>query len=162
MNTALVAAARSPACRRDASGVLLDRIGLAGQQRLVDEEVPRLEHAPVGGDQVPGGEAHDVARNDPVRWNLPWPAVADDRGPKRHRFLQLLGRLPGAVLLDEIQRHAHQHDGADDTKLATSPVKAEIAAGQQENDTSGLRNWDRNWSTIARSRAGGGRWGRRG
>ena len=52
MNAASVAPAISGASTPPSLGALFDRVGLAGQQRLVDEEVARLEHPPVGRHQV--------------------------------------------------------------------------------------------------------------
>ena len=46
------------------AGAFFDRIGLAGQQRLVDEEVAALQNLAVGGNEIAGAEQHDVAGND--------------------------------------------------------------------------------------------------
>ena len=58
MNTALIAASRlSVAPAGGAPGVLFHRIRLAGQQRLLDEEIARFQHQAVGRHQVAGGQA---------------------------------------------------------------------------------------------------------
>jgi len=42
---------------------LLDRIGLPGQQRLIDEEVARLDDPAISRNSVACGEQHKVAWN---------------------------------------------------------------------------------------------------
>ncbi len=61
--TQLVRLAR-PGGRRDDAGPLLNRKAFAGQDRLADEAVRRVENDAVGRDEAAGREQHDVARHD--------------------------------------------------------------------------------------------------
>lgn len=45
------------------AGVLLGRVRLARQQRLIDEEVARGDQPRVRRDEIAGRELHDVARH---------------------------------------------------------------------------------------------------
>ena len=80
--------------------MLLDGIGLAGKERLVDEEVPRRDEPAVGGYDVAGGELHDVPGHEIVDRDGALLSVAhhlcaqSDRAPQRlHGILRpdLLG-----------------------------------------------------------------------
>jgi hypothetical protein len=46
----------------EVAGTLLGRVGLAREQRLVDEEIARFDEPAIGGDDVAGRELYDIAR----------------------------------------------------------------------------------------------------
>ena len=93
------------------AGLLVDRIRLAGEQRLVDLERGCRPHDAVGGDLVTGAELDEVVEHDIVHRDLVHLAVAHDT----HLWLAEHGELVegalGAHLLDDAdERIAHQHD----------------------------------------------------
>ena len=88
--------------------------GFAGQQCLVDEQIPRLEQPPVCGDEAPGGEQRHVARHDLRYRHFLGGTVAQHAGADLHRLAQPLRRPPGAVFLNEVEDDAHQHHDDDD------------------------------------------------
>ena len=106
MKTALVAAAGSATGGRQVAGALLGRVGLAGQQRLVDEQVARLEQPRVGRHQVARGQPHHVAGHQRLDRQLPLRAVAPHRRPQADRAPQGVDRVLGPQLLDEVEGHA--------------------------------------------------------
>ena len=44
--------------------VLFRRVGLAGQQCLVDKKIPGFEQPPIRWDQIPGGQEYDISRHE--------------------------------------------------------------------------------------------------
>ncbi len=93
MKSAFVAPARS-ACRSVSSPAsLLHREGLAGEQRLVHEQVARLEQSAVRRHQAAGRKHHDVARHDLRCRHLLGDAVAQHAGANLHRLAQPLRGL---------------------------------------------------------------------
>ena len=119
--------------RRQRGGVFLDRVGLAGQLCLVDEEVVGLQHPGIGGHQVAGTQQHHVARNQLGHRELARRSVAQHGRGQRHFQRQPLGALPGTVLLHEIQRHAHEHDQRDDDGAGAIPGQCGQRAGGQQH-----------------------------
>ena len=101
----------------------LDRHGLAGEGRLVDEQVLGGEQAQVGRDHVAGREGDDVARNELLDRDF---GEAFDLGDVRraaaplhargglHQGPQLGGGLVGAMLLDEGRDDRQDHHHGDD------------------------------------------------
>ena len=101
----------------------LDRHRLAGERRLVDEEVLRGEQAQVRRDHVAGREGDDVAGNDLFHRYLG--EAFDLRDVRRtaaalharsglDQGAQLGGRFVGAMLLDEGRHDRENHHGGDD------------------------------------------------
>ena len=95
----------------------LDRIRLAGQQRLVDEEVLGFQHLRIGGNQVARRQQHHIARHQIGGGALLRLAVAQHLHLQRHLGGQLLRRLARTVLLHKVeddgqQHHHHDHAGA--------------------------------------------------
>ncbi len=115
--------------------MLLDGIGLSREERLVHEEVARLEDPAVGGDEVARAEPHHVARHDLAHGQLVRRTVADHGGSHGDRGLEPLRGTPGAVLLHEIQRDAHHHHGGDDEE-------ARHVAGQTRDRAGGKKEQD--------------------
>ncbi len=95
-------------------GALFNRIGLAGQQTFVDEEIPGLNDPAVGRHQVSGGEHDNVAGNELIGANGDLPAIAQSLLFQRHRDLELIGGLFGPVLLHAVEQNTEQHHGRND------------------------------------------------
>jgi hypothetical protein len=102
---------------------LLDRHRLAGESRLVDEEVLRGEQAQVRGDHVPGRDGDEIARNDLFHRYLGKAFDLRDVGrsaaPLHARGgldegTQLGSRLVGAMFLDEGRHDRENHHRGDD------------------------------------------------
>ena len=113
--------------------MFLHRVGFAGQQRLVDEEVLGLEQTAICRDQIASRQQHHVARHQLRDRDLLRLAVAQHRGPHRDSLFQLIRGAPGAVFLKEIQRYAHQHDGPDDHEAGDLAGHRGDSAGRQQN-----------------------------
>ena len=82
-------------------GCLEDRVGLAGQQRLVDLQAVGLQHLAVDDDLVAGPELDDVAEHDLGGGDLGGDPVAPDAGPGLADDRQGVQGLLGAQLLDD-------------------------------------------------------------
>ena len=97
---------------------LLERHRLAGECRLVEEEILRRDQPEVGGDHVARRQQDDVAghelldRHVDVIMRLGACLPAHGRG-YRHHPLQLVGGIVGTMLLDEAQRDAQNHHDGD-------------------------------------------------
>jgi hypothetical protein len=113
--------------------VFFHRVRLAGELGLVDEEVVGEQHACIGGHQIPGGQAHHIARHQFAYRQFTRQAVAQHGGRDRHFERQLLGGATGPVGLHKVQRHAHQHDGADDEGAGHIAGEGRNAARHQQN-----------------------------
>ena len=120
--------------RRRNRSDFFDRIGFPGQHRLVHEEIVRLQHHGIGRDEIARSQQDDVARNHVTGGDLDPDAIAQDGGPQRHRIAQSLGRRVGPVLLDEVQRHAHQHQTGDDEEVGQFAARRRDGAGKQQNE----------------------------
>ncbi len=84
--------------------VLVDRVGLTGEKRLVDFEGRRLDQLPVDDDLVARPEFDDVVEDHVVRRPRSGSGL-----PAHHRFClandgELVQRLLGAQLLNDADR----------------------------------------------------------
>ncbi len=119
--------------RRDGPRLLLDRVRLPGQRRLVEEEVVRLEHQAVSRDALAGGQDHDIARDDLRDGDLLLCTVPQRRRPGLHDGEQLVHRVSRAAFLPEPQHAAGQDDAEDDERVG-GVVQEEGQAGREEED----------------------------
>jgi hypothetical protein len=113
--------------------VFFNRVGLTREQRLVDEEVPRLQHQAICGHQVACRQQHHIARHQRTDRAFAGPTIAQHRGAHHDRLTQLLGSTVGTVLLHKIQRDAHQDDAADDGEVDRIARQRRDATGRQQN-----------------------------
>jgi hypothetical protein len=123
---------------------LFHRVGFAGQECLLDEEVMRFEDAPVGRNHVAGREHHQIAGHHFGHWYLCLLAIANHQCPQRYRLTQAGRRCAGTVLLDEIQLTLNSTIAAMMNKLVSLPVSAEIALATSSRMMSGLLKGERN------------------
>ena len=114
--------------------VFLRRVGLARQQCLVDEKIPGLEEAPIRRDQIPGGEQHDIAGDEVLPQYRNLLPVAQDLLLERHRDLERLGGLLGAVFLHGVEHRAHQHDCRNDDEAGQIAGERGNHRRHQQND----------------------------
>jgi len=94
----------------DLCGVLLYRVRLARHQRLIDEEITSLHHAPVGRHEVARRQQHDVARDQLRDRYLARLPATHYRCAHRDCAAQAFDRPSRTVLLHEVQKHAEQDD----------------------------------------------------
>ena len=93
------------------AGLLFDRLGLAGQQRLVELEPARLDNSAVGHDLVAGAQDDQVVQDHGLERHLLRGPVADDGGSWSVEDGQAVQGALGAHLLDDAnQRVGDQHD----------------------------------------------------
>ena len=130
--TELVAVLAPSAVSPRSRGTLLDRIGFAGEQRLVDGEVARLDEAAVGGHQVAGIEHDDIAGDERLDRHLSDRPVAHHVGLDRDRAGQRLHRVLGLALLNEIEDDAQEHDRGDDGEAGEVAGQSRQAAREEE------------------------------
>ena len=97
--------------RRRVAGLLLGRVRLAGQERLVDEQIAAFEQPRVRRNEIAGDQLDDVAGDQLVDRHREACAVAPHGCLHRHRPAQRLDRILRADFLDEIERHADRDDG---------------------------------------------------
>jgi hypothetical protein len=100
--------------RLEVGRLLFRRHRLAGQRRLLDVKIARLEQPRVGGHPVAGPQPHDVAGDEDAARKLDPRAVSPD-GSRGCRLLTQPFRCPlRAVRLHEVESHAEDdHDGDD-------------------------------------------------
>ena len=111
---------------------LLDRVGFAGQQGLVDKEITRLDETPVGRHEVPCGKKHDVSGHEFAPGKRHFSSVAEDLLLERDLHLEPLGRLLRPIFLDGVERRADQHDRRDNDKTReVSRQRGDHARDQQ-------------------------------
>src|SRR6266508_2155697 len=90
---------------------LADRLGLAGQHRLVDLEPGRVQHLAVDHHLVARPDLQQVVEHDLADLDLALLAVAEHGRARRVDQLQPLQRPLGADLLDDAEQGVgHQHD----------------------------------------------------
>ena len=98
--------------------VLLERHCLAGQRRLVDEEIVRRDQPHIRRDHVAGRQQHDIAghqlldRHFVVLFCCARYLPAHGRSDPHHPS-QRIGSLVRTMLLDETQRDAQSHHDRD-------------------------------------------------
>ena len=102
-------------------GILLRGHGLAGQGRLVDEQVLGFEQAQVRRDHIAGGQPHDIARHQPLDRDFDERLLGMRRttahaGRGVDHGTQPRGGLVRPVLLDERGRCRQHHHGGDDNR----------------------------------------------
>ena len=93
--------------------VLVDRHRLAGQNRLVDPQVPRLDHAQVGRNPVAGLENYDVTGDQMFRAYGHALASPNHRSAGVDHAANGLERLLSASLLDIADYGIDDDDGQD-------------------------------------------------
>ena len=98
----------------DVAEFLLDRVALAGQRRLVDEEVVGVQQAGVGGDGVAGDQDEHVAGDELVGRDLDLGDVAQRGGARLDDGEQGRDGVARAVLLPESEQRAAEDDGEHD------------------------------------------------
>ena len=81
--------------------VLVDRVALAGEQRLVDLEPVGVAHHAVARDLVAGAQLEQVVEHDRFDRDLGDVAVAHDPGARRVEHRELVERALGPHLLDD-------------------------------------------------------------
>ena len=92
--------------RRDHPGPFLDREGLARHARFADEEVLRLDHEPVGRDQIARREQDEVAGHDRADGHRLLHAVPQHAAHQREAALQFLDRRGRPVFLKEAEKRS--------------------------------------------------------
>ena len=93
------------------AGHLVDRVGLPGEQGLVDLEAHRVEHLPVDADLVAGAQHHQVVGHQLLDPDLLLGAVAHHAGPGSVEHRQPVEGALGPDLLDDADGGVEdQHD----------------------------------------------------
>lgn len=113
--------------------VLFGRVRLAGQQGLVDEEVTRFDQPAVGGNNIAGGELHDIARHQLLEMQLALAPRAENQRFRRHRAAERIDGVLRAYLLHEVERNAERDDGDDDEEAGRVAGKRRQRAGKQQD-----------------------------
>ena len=90
-----------------------DGIDLAGQRRVVDPQVSRVDQPCVGRDEVAFLDDHDVAGHQQPRLDLLHLPVSDDAGLRGQHVPERLDGLLGTELLDEREDRVEQDDEDD-------------------------------------------------
>ena len=94
------------------AGALLDRIGLAGHQRLVHMQIAALDDDAVRRHEVAGAQLDHVAGNELLDRDRDDASVAQRIGVDRDRAAQRVGGLLGAMLLHDVEHDREDdHDG---------------------------------------------------
>ena len=115
------------------AGMLLGRVRLSRQQRLIDEEVARGDQPCIRRDDVAGREPHDVARHQLLEMQLALAPVANDERLRRHRAAQRIDRVLRADLLHEVEDHAERHDDDDDDEACRVAGESRESAREQQD-----------------------------
>ncbi|MCS3727420.1 hypothetical protein FHR88_002454 [Bradyrhizobium betae] len=111
----------------DRAGVLLRRIGLAGERRFARGEGRALQDQRIRRNDVAGTDAQDVAGHDLVDVDLAEGAVALDLGLERDRAAEDFRGADRMALLDGVEPDREHEDQDDDEP-------ADLVAGQHRDD----------------------------
>ena len=114
--------------------VLFHRVGLTGQQGLLDEKIVGFQHQGIGWNHVPCGEHDKITRHHVGHGHFELLAIANHVCPQRDRLAQAGCRLAGTVLLDKIQRNAEQHHDGDDEKVGQFPRHGGNRTGHEQQE----------------------------
>ncbi len=95
-------------------GELLDRHGLAGEGRLVDEQIFRRDQPQIGGDHVARRQQDDIAGHDLLDSDVDLVLSGASAPPphgdiRQHHPAQRVGGLVRAVFLEKSQRDAEEN-----------------------------------------------------
>ena len=96
---------------------LVDRVGLAGEQRLVDLEAVGGAHDAVGRDLVAGAQLEQVVEHDLLDRDLVELPVADDARLRGAQHGELVERALGPDLLDDPDQRVGDQDDAEQAVL---------------------------------------------
>src|SRR5690606_26178166 len=97
--------------------VLADRLGFAGERRLLNSQIDALHYAAVGRDQVAGFQLDHVTRNQQTGRNLGQAAVAYGADRRHGEFLQGGDGLLRAILLRKADDRVQSDDSHDNDDL---------------------------------------------
>ena len=131
---------------------LLDPVGLAGQQRLVEGHAAGRDRLAVGDQLVAGADGDHVAGDDLGREQLDDGAVADDPGARRDQDRQLVeGRLRLQLLADADVGVDHRDQAEDRVR-----VEAQRQVEDEEDADDRVEEGEDVAGDDARDRARGG------
>ena len=119
---------------RGIADLLLGRIGLARQQRLVDVEIPAFEQPRVGGDKIAGDQFDNVAGDELLDRHRDARAVAPNGRLHGDRLAQRLDRVLRPHLLHEIKDDAEHDDAKDDDEACDVTGRGGHRARDQKDD----------------------------
>lgn len=112
---------------------LAHRHRLAGEQRLVDQEIVGLQQHRVGGDAVTLRQHHDVSARYLAPRNAFADAVADHQGTRAGEIAQRLQHAFGACFLNHRDHHRQRgEDQQDDRFLQIAERHVDHAAAEQQ------------------------------
>ena len=132
-------------------GDFLERHRLAGECRLVEEEILRRDQPEIGGNHVTRRQQDNIAgyklldRHVDVIMRLSTCLPAHGRG-YRHHPLQLVGGIVGAMFLDEAQRDAQNHHDSDHDR---SPLIAQEVGRGRKGEQKQVQRVDRAADKLA-------------
>ena len=86
--------------------MLLDRVGLAREHRLIDEQVALGEQPAIARHDVSRFQLHHVTRHQLVDRDLVGLAIAERLRLKTNGAAERVDSVLGAGLLDDIEHHA--------------------------------------------------------
>ena len=130
---------------------LLERHRLAGECRLVEEEILRRDQPEIGGNHVTRRQQDDIAgyklldRHVNVVMRLGTCLPAHGR-VYRHHPLQLVGGIVGAMFLDEAQRDAQNHHDGDHDR---GPLVAQEVGRGRKREQKQVQRVDRAADELA-------------
>src|SRR6185312_6917507 len=114
--------------------LLLDRIGFAGEHRLVHETIARTQQPAIAGDDVTGDEVHHVTGNQLVEGNLKANSIAQHLRLESNGAAQRIDGRLGAALLHDIKRYAQKDDDEDNNEAGNLAGPGGKPAGKKEDE----------------------------
>ncbi len=114
--------------------LLFDWVGLAGEERLVHEEIARREQPAIARHEIPGSKLDHVPRHELVDRNLAAASIAKHAGLEPHRAAQRVDGILGPALLDDVEHHAQQDDADDNDKARHLTGPGRETAGKQQDE----------------------------
>jgi hypothetical protein len=127
------AVAQRRRCRKG-RGVLGDRLALAGQRRLGNDQRCRLDQAGVRADGVALAQDEEVAGHDVGGRDADLPSVPNHAGGRRGHPLQRRHRLLRLPLLHEPQHGVRDDDDGDHDRLERRALRALERPGHDGDD----------------------------
>ena len=133
-----------------------DRLGLAGQLRLVERQPIGAHQVTVGGDLVAAGDPHQVADHDLADEHLPRRPVPDHGRFRHHQRRELVEGALGAHLLEGPDRDVGDEDAEEERVLRVAPDDRRGAEAGEDRveDGEGVGDRDREVGAAGRLLAG--------
>ena len=125
---------RERGLRHDDPGPLFDGKRFACHARLGDQEILRLDHQSVSGNQIACRQQDEVAGHDGAHGHNQFNAVPHDAARQRQPVFQFLDRRRCPVFLKEAEQRASEYDRQNNGRVHPLLQQQRDRSGEYENE----------------------------